>query len=167
MVGRTRRGSRNRHTEIREGCWSGRSSGRLLRDGATIRRGTLCAGRFLSDLQGRVDCAPQRWRSSWNRTSRCTTRERCRTCCRGRTGWESSGRWARGRFASAWRSRGEIAADRCPKGNPVARGRHGRRVPIRLPWEDGRGGGRSVWIAIGSNGLRRTRRHRRQADRNR
>src|SRR5229473_4380314 len=100
----------------------------------------ICAGRFLNEDRGRVGCAEGRRRSSWDRTSRCTIRERCRKCCRGRRRWERNARRARVRFASEWSNPGEIAAKCCPRGNRFVRGRRGRLVPTRLRWKGGRGG---------------------------
>ena len=105
-----------------------------------ILRGRICAAVSSGIARGRADCVRARSRNSSGRTSRCTIRERCRQCHKGRRRSERSGQRALGRFANAWRSREEIAAGRLPRGIVFVRGRRGRRVPIRLRWAGDRRG---------------------------
>ena len=155
-------GSHNRHIEIREGCWSVRSSVPPSRDGARIRRATLSSVRHRGLVRARADCARERSRSSWDHTNRCTTRGRCRKCQTARKHWVRSGQRLRARFASAWRIPAEIAAVRCPRENPFVRDRRERRAPTPLRWTAGRRG-RFGLRANGNSDRRQTMKLPRQA----
>ncbi len=145
------RGIHNPRTEIPEGYSTAPSSAKLSHDAATIRRAKPCAG-LASGLR---DCAPAQLRNNLRHTSRCTTRERCRRCCKGRMHWEHNSQPPPALSTSALGNREEIGEARLPTGNFSARCRRARHAPTRPRLEDGTDG-LFARPARNNNGQRRT-----------
>ena len=155
---RRRPESHNPRTEIRAGCWSGPSSAQPSRDAATILRAKPCAGRS----PGPADCARANSRSNLDRTSRCTTRGRCRKYRKAQKRWRRSAQPAPGRTASVSHSREASGVVRHPRESFSVRGRRVLRAPIR-PLSANGGYGQSARAATCSIGTPPTRRRRQPA----
>src|ERR1700678_2246436 len=146
----------NRHTENSEECWTAPSTVKLSHGAATILRARLCAGL----APAHEDCDPESWRSTRDRTNRCTTRAHCHKGCKCQTCSEHTAPRLRDRSASEWHSQARIAADRHrrPRETPSAPCRRALPAPTPPRWEAGRTGQFAMRAICSNCPLRTTKR---------
>ena len=100
----------------------------------------ICGAALSGFVPGLAGCGPATQGNNPDRTSRCTTRGRCRRYRTARTRSEHIGPLAPGQSAIVWNSSEETAEVRRPKEIVSAPGRRGQQVPTRPPWAGGSDG---------------------------